>query len=104
MVGGRLPNDFKEMEYRNFIELLYRFEFPERPGALINFLNNMKSNWSISVFHYRNYGADVGKIVIGVLIDKNEILEWNKFVRILGYKFWDETQNDTYRLFLGASD
>ncbi len=104
MVGGRLPRNFKEMEYRNFVELLYRFEFPERPGALINFLNNMKSNWSISVFHYRNYGADVGKIVIGVLIDKNEILEWNKFIRILGYKFWDETQNDTYRLFLGASD
>ncbi|MBO6978741.1 MAG: threonine ammonia-lyase, biosynthetic [Prochlorococcus marinus XMU1428] len=104
MVGGRLPKNFKEMEYRNFDELLYRFEFPERPGALINFLSNMKSNWSISVFHYRNYGADVGKIVIGVLIDKNEILEWNKFVRILGYKFWDETKNDTYRLFLGASD
>jgi len=103
MVGGRLPRDFKEMEYKNFIELLYRFEFPERPGALINFLNNMKSNWSISIFHYRNYGADVGKIVIGVLIDKNEILEWNNFVRILGYKFWDETQNDTYRLFRGAS-
>ena len=104
MVGGRLPKNFKEMDNRNFVELLYRFEFPERPGALINFLNNMKSNWSISVFHYRNYGADVGKIVIGVLIDKNEILEWNKFVKILGYKFWDETQNDTYRLFLGASD
>ncbi len=104
MVGGRLPKNFKEMDNRNFVELLYRFEFPERPGALINFLNNMKSNWSISVFHYRNYGADVGKIVIGVLIDKNEILEWNKFVRFLGYKFWDETQNDTYRLFLGASD
>ncbi|AIQ95003.1 threonine ammonia-lyase, biosynthetic [Prochlorococcus sp. MIT 0604] len=104
MVGGRLPRNFKEMDYRNFVELLYRFEFPERPGALINFLNNMKSNWSISVFHYRNYGADVGKIVIGVLIHKNEISEWNKFVRILGYKFWDETQNDTYKLFLGASD
>ncbi len=104
MVGGRLPKNFKEINNRNFVELLYRFEFPERPGALINFLNNMKSNWSISVFHYRNYGADVGKIVIGVLIDKNEILEWNKFVKILGYKFWDETQNDTYKLFLGASD
>jgi len=104
MVGGRLPRDFQEKEYRNFIELLYRFEFPERPGALINFLNNMKSNWSISIFHYRNYGSDVGKIVIGVLIDKNEILEWNNFVRILGYKYWDETHNDTYRLFLGASD
>jgi len=104
MVGGRLPKDFKTMNNRNYLELLYRFEFPERPGALINFLNNMKSNWSISVFHYRNYGADVGKIVIGVLIESNEILEWNEFVRILGYKFWDETQNDTYKLFLGASD
>ena len=51
MVGGRLPKNFKEMGNRNFVELLYRFEFPERPGALINFLNNMKSNWSISVFH-----------------------------------------------------
>ena len=104
MGGGRLPINFIEMNNSNLVELLYRFEFPERPGALINFLSNMKSNWSISVFHYRNYGSDVGKIVIGVLIDKNEILEWNNFVKILGYKFWDETQNDTYRLFLGASD
>jgi len=64
----------------------------------------MKSNWSISVFHYRNYGSDVGKIVIGVLIDKNEISEWNNFVKILGYKFWDETHNNTYKLFLSASD
>ncbi len=104
MVGGRLPQNFKEMNNSNLVELLYRFEFPERPGALINFLKNMKSNWSISIFHYRNYGADVGKIVIGVLIDKNEIVEWYNFVQILGYKYWDETKNDTYKLFLGASD
>jgi len=104
MVGGRLPKNFKEMNNKNFVELLYRFEFPERPGALINFLKNMKSNWSISVFHYRNYGADVGKIVIGVLIDRSEITDWNKFVEILGYKYWDETTNDTYKLFLGAPD
>ena len=52
----------------------------------------MKSNWSISVFHYRNYGADVGKIVIGVLINKSEILEWDKFVKILGYEYWDESK------------
>jgi len=84
-------------------QLLLRFFF-QPSFFVINFLSNMKSNWSISVFHYRNYGADVGKIVIGVLIDRNEILEWNKFVRILGYKFWDETQNDTYKLFLGATD
>ena len=104
MVGGRLPQNFIEMNNSNLVELLYRFEFPERPGALINFLNNMKSNWSISIFHYRNYGADVGKIVIGVLIDRNEIIEWHNFVKILGYKYWDETKNDTYKLFLGASD
>ena len=104
MVGGRLPDNFKEMNNRNFVELLYRFEFPERPGALIDFLNNMKSNWSISIFHYRNYGADVGKIVIGVLIDRSAISEWNKFIKILGYKYWDETKNDTYKLFLGASE
>ena len=104
MVGGRLPKNFKDIDNSNLVELLYRFEFPERPGALINFLNNMKSNWSISIFHYRNYGADVGKIVIGVLIDRNEIIEWCNFVKILGYKYWDETKNDTYKLFLGASD
>ena len=104
MVGGRLPENFKEMHNRNYVELLYRFEFPEKPGALINFLNNMKSNWTISVFHYRNYGSDVGKIVIGVLIQRSEIKEWNKFVRLLGYKYWDETKNNTYKLFLGASD
>ena len=104
MVGGRLPKDFKENSNEDFVELLYRFEFPERPGALINFLNNMKSNWSISIFHYRNYGADVGKIVIGVLIDRCDVAEWNKFLELLGYKYWDETKNDTYKLFLGAPE
>ena len=103
MVGGRLPEKIKEMNKEDFVELLYRFEFPERPGALINFLNNMKSNWTISVFHYRNYGADVGKIVIGVLILCSEIAEWDNFVKSLGYKYWDETNNKTYKLFLGAT-
>ena len=104
MVGGRLPQKFTELEKSKYIELLYRFEFPERPGALINFLKNMKSNWTISIFHYRNHGSDVGKIVIGVLIDIAEINYWNKFVEFLGYKYWDETNNQTYKLFLGASD
>ena len=83
MVGGRLPQQFTELKYSNYVELLYRFEFPERPGALINFLKNMKSNWTISIFHYRNHGADVGKIVIGVLIDNSEIEDWNNFIEIL---------------------
>ena len=103
MVGGRLPQKFRTSNELNHVELLYRFEFPERPGALINFLKNMKSNWTISIFHYRNHGADVGKIVIGVLIDRTEIKEWNKFVELLGYEYWDETNNQTYKLFLGAS-
>ena len=63
----------------------------------------MKSNWSISIFHYRNHGADVGKIVIGVLIDEKEIEDWNGFVKLLGYEYWEETDNKTYKLFLGAS-
>ena len=104
MVGGRLPQKFIELEKSSYVELLYRFEFPERPGALINFLKNMKSNWTISIFHYRNHGADVGKIVIGVLIDKAEIKDWDKFIKLLGYNYWNETNNQTYKLFLGASD
>ena len=104
MVGGRLPSKFSNFNVNNSIELLYRFEFPERPGALMTFLKNMKPNWSISIFHYRNHGADVGRIVIGVLISKSELDEWLKFINLLGYKFWNETNNPTYKLFLGLQD
>ena len=104
MVGGRLPPNFTDLNKSNRVELLYRFEFPERPGALINFLKNMKSNWTISIFHYRNHGSDVGRIVIGVLIENSDINYWNKFIKFLGYKYWDETNNQTYKLFLGASN
>ena len=103
MVGGRLPKGFTDLDNNNLIEILYRFEFPERPGALMKFLKNMKPDWSISVFHYRNHGADVGRIVIGVLINHNNIIEWYEFVKNLGYKYWDESNNKTYKLFLGAS-
>tara|TARA_Y100001978_G_scaffold195797_1_gene204503 strand:+ start:1 stop:792 length:792 start_codon:yes stop_codon:yes gene_type:complete len=103
MVGGRLPSEFVKSSENNFQELLYRFEFPERPGALMTFLKNMNPNWSISVFHYRNHGADVGRIVVGVLIKKKEIKQWLDFVNKLGYKYWDESKNKTYNLFLGAS-
>ncbi len=104
MVGGRLPYGFANSNNDNLIEILYRFEFPERPGALMKFLKSMKPHWSISVFHYRNHGADVGRIVIGVLINQNYIEEWYKFVNDLGYKYWDESNNKTYKLFLGASN
>ena len=103
MVGGRLPSESIKNQTKVLVELLYRFEFPERPGALMSFLKNMKPNWTISVFHYRNHGADVGRIVIGVLINQLEMNDWLKFVEKLGYKYWDESQNQTYKLFLGAS-
>ena len=103
MVGGRLPLGFTNLNSSNLVEILYRFEFPERPGALMKFLKNMKPDWSISVFHYRNHGADVGRIVIGILINKNNLEDWFQFVQELGYKYWDESNNQTYKLFLGAS-
>jgi threonine dehydratase len=82
-------------------ELLYRFEFPERPGALIKFLNSMSPNWNISLFHYRNNGADYGRIAIGVQVTPDEMLDWQAFLNTLGYPYWDESQNPAYKLFLG---
>ncbi len=82
-------------------ELLYRFEFPERPGALTKFLNCMSPNWNISLFHYRNHGADYGRIVVGMQVPPNEMTEWKSFLDTLGYHYWDESQNPAYKLFLG---
>jgi threonine dehydratase len=82
-------------------ELLYRFEFPERPGALTKFLNCMSPNWNISLFHYRNHGADYGRIVVGMQVPPNEMSEWQSFLDTLGYHYWDESQNPAYKLFLG---
>ena len=83
-------------------ELLYRFEFPERPGALIQFLSCMSPNWNISLFHYRNNGADYGRIAVGMQVPPNEMEEWQKFLNSLGYRYWDESQNPAYKLFLSS--
>ena len=93
MVGGRssLANN----------ELLYRFEFPERPGALMRFVGSMSPNWNISLFHYRNNGADYGRIVVGVQVPPLEMEDWQAFLNTLGYRYWDESQNPVYKLFLG---
>ncbi|KAF1042458.1 MAG: L-threonine dehydratase biosynthetic IlvA [Herbaspirillum frisingense] len=82
-------------------ELLYRFEFPERPGALMKFLSSMNPSWNISLFHYRNQGGDVGRILIGVQVPKKEMKEFRAFLAQLGYRHWDETKNPLYKLFLG---
>ena len=81
-------------------ELIYRFEFPERPGALMKFLTSMAPNWNISLFHYRNHGADYGRILVGIQVPKNEQQKFQKFLSALGYPHWNETNNPAYRLFL----
>ena len=82
-------------------ELLYRFEFPERPGALMRFLDSMAPNWNISLFHYRNQGGDVGRILVGLQVPKKEMKAFRDFLATLGYGFHDETDNPVYKLFLG---
>ncbi|MEC4986634.1 MAG: threonine ammonia-lyase, biosynthetic [Oscillatoria sp. PMC 1068.18] len=82
-------------------ELLYRFEFPERPGALMKFVASMSPNWNISLFHYRNNGADYGRIVVGMQVPPEEMSEWQAFLDTLGYRYWDENKNPAYKLFLG---
>ena len=81
-------------------ELLYRFEFPERPGALMGFLNAMRSDWNISLFHYRNHGADTGRVLVGIQVPKSEMRQFRQFLDSLGYPCVDETRNPAYRLFL----
>ena len=81
-------------------ELFYRFEFPERPGALMKFVGSMSPNWNISVFHYRNNGADYGRIVVGIQVPPDEMQEWQAFLDTLGYQYGDESQNPAYKLFL----
>jgi threonine dehydratase len=93
MVGGRSGLA------RN--ELLYRFEFPERQGALMKFLRSMNPSWNISLFHYRNHGADYGRVLVGIQVPKAEMLQFRRFLGALGYPWADETRNPAYRLFLG---
>lgn len=81
-------------------ERLYRFEFPERPGALMRFLSHMHPSWNISLFHYRNQGADYGRILVGIQVPFEELPDFREFIDALGYPFADETDNPVYRLFL----
>ena len=93
MVGGHSPLAQHE--------LLYRFEFPERPGALMQFVNSMSHDWNISLFHYRNNGADYGRIVVGMQVPPEEMAQWQDCLETLGYRYWDENNNPAYKLFLG---
>ena len=94
MVGGRVPG-LKD-------ELLFRFQFPERPGALLNFLLSMGNRWNISLFHYRNHGADYGRVLVGIQVPTGGRRDFRKSLDKLGYVYWEETDCPAYNLFLGA--
>jgi threonine dehydratase len=81
-------------------ELLYRFEFPERPGALMRFLDSLAPSWNISLFHYRSQGGDVGRVIVGLQVPKAEMKAFRDFLANIGFRSWDESQNPAYQLFL----
>lgn len=93
LVGGHAPQAENEV--------LFRFEFPEKPGALMKFLDTMGHDWNISLFHYRNHGADFGRVLVGMQVPPNELTEFSGFLNNLGYPHWEETNNPAYKLFLG---
>ena len=81
-------------------ELLFRFQFPEKPGALLKFLTEIGQRWNISLFHYRNHGADYGRILMGIQVDTAEHKIFRQFLKKLNFPYWEETDNRAYRLFL----
>ncbi|HPE61105.1 MAG TPA: threonine ammonia-lyase, biosynthetic [Thiolinea sp.] len=82
-------------------ERLYRFMFPEHPGALLHFLTGMAGGWNISLFHYRNHGSDFGRVLVGIQVPEAEHPQFRAFLDQLGYEYWDETGNPAYQRFLG---
>ena len=96
MVGGRSSSAQDER--------LYRFEFPERPGALMDFLDRLGGRWNISLFHYRNHGADFGRVLAGFEVPSSDNEDFEAFVTTLGYSFQREEDNPAYELFLGANE
>ena len=93
MVGGHCK-DLQD-------EILFRFEFPERPGALLKFLETIGQDWNISLFHYRNHGAAYGRVLVGIQVPESQRSRFDEFLEKLGYRYWEETSNPVYKLFLG---
>jgi threonine dehydratase len=95
MVGGRVPGLSDER--------LLRFEFPERPGALMKFLDSLSDDWNISLFHYRNHGADYGRVLAGIQVPEAERGRFRTALEALAYPYYDESDNPAFRLFLDGS-
>ena len=96
MVGGHAPSVANEM--------VYQFEFPERPGALLKFLMSLGTRWNISLFHYRNHGAAYSRVLLGAQVNENEAAEFEKMLEKVGFRYENMTNNEAYRLFLGAGN
>ena len=94
MVGGRARG------IRD--ELVYRFEFPERPGALLKFLQAVGGRWNISLFHYRNHGSDYGRVLAGIQVPPGDRTDFLQHLNELHYAYAEETDNPAYRTFLGS--
>jgi threonine dehydratase len=94
MVGGHAPGVVDET--------LVRFEFPERPGALLDFLTRLGRRWNITLFHYRNHGAAYGRVLMGLDIPPAERPDFFRSLDGLGFQYWEESENPAYRLFAGA--
>ena len=92
MVGGRTGGVKKE--------LVYRFEFPERPGALLKFLGGIGKKWNITMFHYRNHGAAWARVLVSFEADETEKPQLSTYLEKIGYRHWEETDNQAYKLFL----
>lgn len=92
MIGGR-PRNLTD-------EVVYRFQFPERPGALLKFLNHFGKRWNISLFHYRNHGSAFGRVLCGMQVPKSDMSQFQEFLKNLGYSHWSETENPVYKAFL----
>ena len=82
-------------------EIIFRFEFPERPGALLKFLETIGQDWNISLFHYRNHGAAYGRVLVGIQVPTTQRSRFDEFLEKLGYRYWEESNNPVYKLFLG---
>jgi threonine dehydratase len=95
MVGGRAPVEMRD-------ELVYRVEFPERPGALLSFLAGLGQRWNISMFHYRNHGAAYGRIFVGVQVKKGDRRKFEAVLDRIKFPYSEETQNRAYQLYLGS--
>ncbi len=93
MVGGHAPKNVDN-------EVVYRFEFPERPGALMKFLNKLGGRWNISMFHYRNHGAAYGRVLVGMQVPLEDHGQVEQYLREIGYNYSEETDNQAYQLFL----